>query len=280
MKTESGSMPGARGVTLHTVVWSPEDEPAIDLVLAHGYGEHSGRYEPVAELFTEHGMRVWALDHRGHGRTTGVKRGVVDSFEALVDDLSGVVDRAKASGAGTERPLFLYGHSMGGLAVTRLAERGDAAFAGVIASSSALKPAPSIPTALVTVGNVLGKVAPDLPAVGLDKEGISRDQAVKDDYAQDDLNYRGKLTAGTGRQLNIAMTAGLAEAPKITCPLLIMHGTADTVTPAEGSLELFERVESEDCTLHLWRHCFHELHHEPEKGDVFELVFNWIDARR
>jgi len=173
----------------------------------------------------------------------------------------------------------MYGHSMGGLAVVRYAERGDRDLAGIIVASPALKPAPSIPSALVKVGNVLGKVAPGLRVIELDKDGICRDQAVKDAYKNDDLNYRGKLTAGTGRQINLAMSAALADARRIKCPILIMHGTADVVTPPAGSEELCGRVGSRDCTLRLWPNAFHELHNEPEKAEVMELVLDWIDQR-
>ena len=109
MNTETSTRPGTGGVTLHTIRWTPDSTPTAAILLAHGYGEHSGRYEHVAQRLCGAGFAVTSLDHRGHGQTTGVVRGTVDSFTALVDDLVSVV-----ADIGTDTPLFVYGHSMGG----------------------------------------------------------------------------------------------------------------------------------------------------------------------
>ena len=157
MQTRESTLRGGRGVTLHTVVWEPDDPSTVvaDVALVHGYGEHSGRYVPVAEVLTAAGLRISALDLRGHGRTVGLRRGDIDDFDTLVDDVSAYVDTVR-----TDLPLFAYGHSMGGLAVVRLAERDDSRFAGLVITSPALAAAESIPAPLVAVANVVGKLAP------------------------------------------------------------------------------------------------------------------------
>lgn len=274
MKTETATMSGSKGAVLHTVRWSPDDPAATkgQIVLAHGYGEHSGRYVPVAERFTAAGYAVAALDHRGHGRSSGVRKGEVDSFDALVDDLQHYVD----SVAG-DLPLFMYGHSMGGLATVRLAERGDERFAGLILTGPALQTAGSIPAPLVAMANVLGLIAPWLPTIALDGNAISRDEQVRADYDADPLNYRGKLTARTGREMNIAMTKALAEAASIHAPLLILHGGADALAAPGGSARLAAAVSSSDVTHKVYAGAFHELHHEPEKEEVLALIVDWLN---
>lgn len=273
MQTDQSTLRGGRGVTLHTVTWEPDDPATIvaDVVLVHGYGEHSARYVPVAEVLTAAGFRVAALDLRGHGRSVGLRRGDIDDFDLLVDDVSAFVDTVR-----TDRPLFAYGHSMGGLAVVRLAERDDSRFRGLVITSPALAAAEAIPAPLVAVANVVGKLAPGLRTIALDGDAISRDQAVRDDYDRDPYNFRGKLTAGTGRQMNVAIGAALADAARITCPILVLHGTADRLTAPIGSERLVQGVSSTDRTLRTWPGAYHELHHEPERDEVLATITGWL----
>jgi acylglycerol lipase len=273
MRTTESTFPAAGGVVLHTVVWAPDADPIADVVLIHGLGEHSGRYEPVAELLTAAGLQVSALDLRGHGRSTTGERGGIDDFDLMVDDAAAFVASVRAA-----RPTFVYGHSMGGLVAIRLAERSQAGIAGFIVTSPALMPSDSVPKILVKVANVLGKVAPRLPTIALEGDAISRVQSVRHDYDTDPLNYRGKLRAGTGRQMNITMTKALAEAARVTEPILIFHGDADRLASVGGSRRLAELVSSKDKTLRIWPGAYHELHHEPERLEVLQAIIDWITA--
>lgn len=273
MRTQSDKREGRAGVQLHTMSWLPDGNttPRADVVLVHGYGEHSGRYAPVAERLTGAGFAVWALDHRGHGLSSGIRRGEVDSFDALVDDLGSYV-----ADVTSDRPLFVYGHSMGGLATVRLAERRSQRLNGLVLTGSALATAESIPAPLVSIANILGRIAPGLPTIALDGNAISKDEKVRSDYDSDPLNYRGKLSARTGRELNIAMRRALEEAPLIREPMLIMHGAADTLAAPRGSRTLSETVSSTDVTYREWPGAYHELHHEPERDDVLGVIVNWL----
>lgn len=176
MRTSSDTMAGAGGVRLAVTRWTPEVPAVAAVLLVHGYGEHSGRYEPVAQRLTAAGYAVTTFDLRGHGRSTGVARGTVDDFDLLVDDVATV---ARSVEGGGDLPLFVYGHSMGGLAVVRLAEKAAAGtvdvppIAGLVVASAALVAAESIPAPLVAVANVIGKLAPKLPTIRLDGEAIS-----------------------------------------------------------------------------------------------------------
>jgi alpha-beta hydrolase superfamily lysophospholipase len=277
MKTTTGTRAGrpskSSAVRQHTVIWEPDGEPVADVFLVHGYAEHSGRYTHVAEYLCGRGLRVLALDHRGHGQTTGVAFGMVDDFDLLVDDTAAFISDERG-----DRPTFVYGHSMGGLAAVRLAERSGMNLAGVIVASAALVPAESIPTVLVKLVNVIGKVAPSLPTIQLEGAAISRRAEVVETYENDPLNYRGKIPANTGRQMNLAMHAGMEAAPSIKAPLLIIHGGEDRLTEVSGAHLLAESVGSADTTVRIWDGAYHELHNEPEREDVLNEVATWVLA--
>ena len=279
MNTETSTKPGTGGVTLHTIRWTPDAQPTArptaEILLVHGYAEHSGRYEQVARRFCDAGFAVTSLDHRGHGQTTGVKRGTIDSFPALVDDLVAMVD-----GIGTDTPLFVYGHSMGGLATVRLAERDDSRFAGVIITGASLQAAASVPRPVLAAANLVGRFAPNLPTIQLDGDAMSRVPEVRADYDADPLNFRGKVTTGTARQLSVAMDAAMDEAANITAPILIMHGSDDTLADPAGSVRFSSKVGSTDRTVSIWPGCFHELHNEPEADAVLATVIDWINGHR
>lgn len=279
MNTETSTKPGTGGVTLHTIRWTPDATPRAEILLVHGYGEHSGRYEHVAQRLCDAGFAVTSLDHRGHGRTTGVERGTVDNFDLLVDDLASVVTDL-SSGTSDGVPLFVYGHSMGGLATVRLAERDDSRFAGVIITGASLQAAASVPRPVLAAANLVGRFAPNLPTIQLDGDAISRVPEVRADYDADPLNFRGKVTTGTARQLSVAMDAAMDEAANITAPILIMHGSDDTLADPAGSVRFSSKVGSTDRTVSIWPGCFHELHNEPEADAVLATVIDWINGHR
>ncbi len=272
--TRESTLSGVGGVTLHRVEWECALPQAV-VVLIHGYAEHIGRYQHVADRLAAEHYRVVGYDHRGHGLSTGVTKGTIDSFEALVDDLATVIDSV-----GTDLPIFLYGHSMGGLVAARYLERSGEGIAGAVLASALLKSADSIPAVLVKVANVLGKIAPKLPTIALDGAAISRDGVVRASYDSDPLNYRGKLTAGTGAQMNLTTAAAFADAAKITAPLLVLHGSADALTDVEGSRRFASVVGSSDVTFSEYQGCFHELHNEPEKEAVLDEIVAWLNSHR
>jgi alpha-beta hydrolase superfamily lysophospholipase len=168
---------------------------------------------------------------------------------------------------------------MGGLTAVRLAERSQDDITGFVVTSPALAAADSIPKILVKIVNIVGKIAPRLKTIALEGDAISRVQSVRDDYDRDPLNYRGKLRAGTARQMNITAAKALADAGRITKPILITHGDADRLAASSGSQQLDELVGSSDRTLRIWPGAYHELHHEPEREEVLQTIITWMKAR-
>ncbi len=278
VKIQQATREGVGGVKLATRYFLPDDVSALCgvVVLAHGYAEHAGRFDHVIEELVSGGFAVATHDARGHGASTGVPFGTIDNFEWLVDDLVGLATHVHDEHP--DWPLFLYGHSMGGLAVLRAAERQQVPVAGLVVTSPAIVPAESIPAPLVAVANLLGRVAPGLKTIALEEGAISRIPEVNAAYSADPLVYRGKITAGTGRQMNTGMANTIRDLAKVTEPILLLHGTADRLTSPKGSLEVVRRIGSADSEIQFYPGAYHELHNEPEAEQVIAHVVSWLQA--
>jgi acylglycerol lipase len=272
---EEGRFKGEGGLEIYWQAWLPEDDPRAVVVLAHGASEHSGRYAWTGEQLSARGYAVYAIDHRGHGKSAG-GRAVIDRMDNAVEDLHTLVERAR--GAHPGRPLVLLGHSMGGcvaLAYTEVHEDAlDAlVLSGPLAVLEAASPAQRI------VGRVLSAVAPSLGVVAIDSTAVSRDPQVVADYDEDPLNYHGKLPARTVTELAKAIEGFPEAVTRFRLPLLVMHGTADRLVPIAGGEMVAERAGSEDKTFKRYDGLFHEILNEPERQQVVNDMADWLDAR-
>lgn len=244
------------------------------MVLAHGLSEHAGRYEHVAAAFNERGYSLWALDHRGHGRSGG-RPAYVDRFEDLIEDLHAFMSRAGAELPG--RKPFLFGHSMGGCVATGYAIRHDAELAGLLLSNplATIKTAPGT----VAVGRLLSKVAPRLGVYSVPADGVSNDPEVVRDYEEDPLNFHGKVPARTIAELGDEVETFAGAAAAITVPVLILYSETDPIVAPEGSRMLAERVGSDDVTIRDFPGLRHELMNEPQRDEVIAAALDWLDTR-
>jgi acylglycerol lipase len=273
---EEGRFEGVGGLEIFWQAWLPEGPPPrATIVLAHGASEHGGRYSWTGERLTERGYAVYAIDHRGHGRSDG-SRAVIDRMRHAVADLDTLVDRVGAGNGG--RPLVLLGHSMGGaVAISYCIEHQDRLDALVLSAPlAALEAASPVQRA---AGRLLSIVAPSLGVVAIDSTAVSRDPAVVADYDADPLNHHGKLPARTVSELVGAIDGYPAAVGRLTLPMLVMHGTADRLTPIAGSEMVIEGASSEDKTFKRYDGLFHELLNEPEREQVLDDVADWLDAR-
>ena len=263
---------GARG-TVATVDWPLEDARRA-VVIAHGYGEHIGRYEHVAARLTQAGYVVYGLDHHGHGQSAG-KRGKV-SLRVAVSDLDQLIVTI-AKQRHPELPQFLLGHSMGGCIALCYSMRHQDRLHGLLLSGplAALDAAPA-PVRLVA--RVLSAVAPRLPVFAVDATLVSRDPAVVHDYETDPLVHHGKLPVRTVAELAAAVESFPSGVGVITIPTLIMYGTADRLAPPAGSVMLGERIGAADKTVTPYDGLFHEILNEPERERVMDDMCSWLNA--
>ncbi len=243
----------------------PVDHPAGQVVLAHGFAEHGGRYAHVAAALNAASLSVWAPDHRGHGRSLG-ERANIESVWAAVDDLDRFVDLVRSQAP--DGPLFLVGHSMGGLIATAYAEQHQDRLAGLVLSGALVHVAPE----LVALAE-----AEEIPDLGL-ADAVSRDPAVVAAYKDDPEVYLGPPPRG------FLQAAGQVEEVRqrlseLRLPVLAMHGSADLLVSPQALRDLVAGVSSEDLTAVLWPGLWHEIFNEPEKDRVIGTVVGWIGAR-
>ena len=280
MRLERGQLMGHGGVRLSIAEWRAEDGPAPKalVILVHGYAEHVGRYAHVLEELVARGYAVFTLDHRGHGESAG-RRASVARFDHFVDDLHLLVRRARE--AYPPLPVFLLGHSMGGLIAIRYALRPDhqADLAGLVLSGAALQVGDDVSPLLKRLGAVLAAVVPNLPIVPRRSGILSVDPEVERRFKADPLCYNGRIRARLAHEILRAGADARARLDQLTLPLLAMHGTDDRLTNPAGSRLLVERARSSDKTLKLWPGHRHEIFNEPGRAAVIACVTDWLDAR-
>jgi len=275
MKHDEGTFNGYGGLELYYQRWLPEGEPKAVLPIVHGFGEHSGRYGNVVDWFVPKGYAVYGFDLRGHGRSPG-PRGYINEWGEFRGDVGAFLALVREQEPG--RPLFLLGHSMGGLIVLEYALHHPEGLAGVIASGPLLAQA-GISPFLVMMGRVLSRIMPRFSLnTGLDATAISRDPAVVEAYVNDPLVH----SMGTPR-LSTELTAAYewthAHAAEMRVPCLIFHGSADRLALPEGSRIFFESVEFSDKERQVYEGCFHEVFNDVGKEQVLAAVETCVERR-
>lgn len=275
MSPSEGSLSGAGGRRLYWRRWpAAQDSRRAVVVLAHGAGEHGGRYEHVAAALVTSGFDVWALDHRGHGRSEG-PRALIERVDHAVADLDAFV--VQASAASPALPVFMLGHSMGAMIALRYALTHQDRLAG-LALSGALAALEGVSPPLRAIGRLLSAIAPQAPLIAIDPSLISRDPAVVDAYRADPLVHHGKLPARTAAEIADAVESFPSTVGAITIPTLILYGTADALCPPSGSVMLAERIGSSDLTVKAYEGLYHEVLNEPERERVIADLVAWLSV--
>ena len=272
MSFETSSVTGRHGNAIVYDVHRTDTEPVGVVVIAHGLGEHAGRYHHVAKKLTDVGYVVVAPDHAGHGRSGGKRLGVTD-FSDFAADLDTVISAVDVHG-----PRFLLGHSMGGAIALSYALDHQARLAGLILSGPALVPGKDLPPILVKLAPVLGRLAPWLPATALPASGVSRDPAVVAAYEADPLVWHGGIRAGLGGALIREMKTFPDRLGALKLPVLILHGGADVLANPDGSRMAARLAGSDDVTSTIYPGMFHEIFNEPEQDEILEAVTDWVVA--
>ena len=270
-RTES-HLPGSTGDLLFRRSWLPRTPERI-IILVHGYGEHSGRYEHTASDLARAGFEVHAYDQQGHGRSGGT-RCHVRRFEHLLDDLEGFVATVRAERASL--PVAVVGHSMGGLVVAAYASQRNPKVAGVVASAALLSMHEDLSRARVIAVRGLKWLAPRLSlASQLDPKALSRDPEVVRAYLEDPLVQR-KITASLASEMLSAMKRTAAAAAAVRVPMLLLHGEDDRICPVAGSRNFFEQLKVTQREFHTYPGLRHEIFNEPERAAVLSDLIGWI----
>ncbi|HEY9226458.1 MAG TPA: lysophospholipase [Gemmatimonadaceae bacterium] len=270
-KTETLS---SGGLTLFYRSWRPSKTPRGVVVIVPGFNSHSGYYTWVAEQLVARGLAVYALDLRGRGRSDG-ERFYVQRFADYVADVDAFVTLAKERERGL--PVFLLGHSAGGVVSCLYALDRQAELAGLICESFAFKvPAPDFALA---VFKGLAHIAPHAHILRLKNEDFSRDPAIVRAMNEDQLIAHETQPTQTLAEMVRADERLEREFPRITLPVFILHGTHDKATKPSGSEQFYAAAGSSDKTIKLYDGGYHDLLNDTDREVVLGDIAGWIDAR-
>jgi alpha-beta hydrolase superfamily lysophospholipase len=271
---ENGQIQGKDSTDIYLRQWIP-DKPMAIMIITHGIGEHSGRYNAIAETLAAKRIAVYIPDLRGHGNSSGI-RGHVQSFRDYIYDLKILYN--KINDTYKELPVFIMGHSMGGVIATRYALTYKNDCSGLLLTSPAFIPTVEAPPIKKIVSSVLSTVMPTTQfSTNLDTVKLSHDENEVKAYTSDPLVHD-KITSRLYLGLVENAAYCLDHASEITIPLLVLHGTDDAICSIRGSEIFFQRSISADKSLVTYQELYHELLHEipREKKKVNAAIIAWI----
>ncbi len=264
------------GANIYYQHWQPKSDPKAILLIVHGIGEHSGRYLNVVNYFVPRGFAVYGLDHIGHGKSDGTRM-FVERFSDFTEPLKAYFDMIQSWQPG--KPVFIVGHSMGGLiGSVYLLEHQDE-LKGAVLSAPAVKVADNISPVTIMMGKALSAILPQTGLLALDASTISRDPSVVSAYVNDPLVYTGKVTARLAAEMLSAMQRITTEAASIHLPILLLQGSADRLVNPDGAKMLYEKASTPNKTLKVYEGLYHEVFNEPEREQVFKDMEAWLNAQ-
>jgi alpha-beta hydrolase superfamily lysophospholipase len=265
---------GPGGIKLFLRSWKPAGTARGVVVIVPGFNSHGGYYLWVGEQLAASGLSVYAVDLRGRGKSEG-ERFFVENFQDYVADAGAAVDLAKSREPGL--PVFVFGHSAGGVVACNYALDHQAGLAGLICESFAYQvPAPDFALAVL---KGLSHLIPHAHVLKLKNEDFSRDPKVVAAMNADPM-----IAGESQPTLTVAAMVRADERLRrdfhlMKLPLLILHGTADKATRPAGSQEFHDKAGSADKTLKFYDGYFHDPLNDLGREAVMADITNWISAR-
>lgn len=255
--------------------WKAKYDPKALVIIVHGLNSHSGYYKNFAEVLNQSNYEVFAMDLLGRGNSQG-ERYYIPDFNIIINDIDKMVNVAKA--AYQNLPVFILGHSAGGVFADLYALHHQHKLKGLISESFAFQlPAPGFALFFI---KMLAYIIPHKKLIQLKNEDFSRDMAVVDKMNNDVLLISEKQPAKTMQQLLHAGKVLKKGMKIINLPLLIIHGTADKATNYEGSRYFYDNVTSEDKELKLYEGHYHDLLNDYDKEIVTQDIIDWLNNRK
>lgn len=256
--------------------------PMALLVLIHGVAEHSGRYEYLISFFNKNNIAIVTMDLRGHGQSAG-QHAFIPTAEAIFQDIDVLLNEARKIYPFC--PAVLYGHSMGGTLVLsytldRFTDRKDKCpYQCVVVTGPWIRLARPFqpPRPVNALIRTVCRMHPTLNVpLRFDPHKITRDEEIIDSYDKDD-NIRRSATLSLARNIG-GIAARLDRAKCIfPVPVLVEHGEADAITSHKASSKLVQR--GQNIEFKSWPECYHELHSEPEREEIFDYTLKWIHEK-
>jgi len=273
MKNED-TFEGVGGLKIATRSWRPEGAARGIAILLHGFNSHSGYFAWPAEQFAKNGFAVYALDHRGRGKSEG-ERFYVEKFSDWTEDVNTLVDIARSENSGL--PVYVLGHSAGGVIASTYTLECQDKVAGLICESFALDV--GLPNAAALLIKGISHLTPHLHLYTLKNEIFSRDPAVVAAMNSDPLIASESQPAETSAEMIRAAERLRENMPNFKVPVFIIHGTDDKATRYQGSQYFYDNVGSEDKTLKLYEGGYHDLLNDTIRDEVMADILAWVNAR-
>lgn len=251
--------------------WSPADAEAIraELLIVHGYGEHSGRYRELAHTLVDHGISCLAIDLRGHGRSGG-QRGHVDDYEHYLEDTQLGLDLLEHP-----CPRFMLGHSNGGLIALSYAYERKPEIAGLIVSNPYLALAMAVPVPKLMVAELASTYLPTLALPnGIQASSLTHDREIVGRYERDPLVF-GTATGGFFRE-STATQQRVLSYDRLAMPLLYMFSDSDPIASPTVNRQMANQLETDDKTIHERAGELHEILNELDRAKLHTMVAQWI----
>ncbi|MFH1529569.1 MAG: lysophospholipase [Pseudomonadota bacterium] len=271
-----GTVTTEDGIPLRWWARIPMDSKGLVLV-AHGFLEHSGRYEHVIAALNDAGFATGRFDCRGHGVSGGV-RAYTPRYRDYLRDLHLV--REEIRPLAPDVPLFLLGHSQGGLMVLAYAlDPLGGGIDGVVSLSPAVGFDADIPAWKDIMGRLMSRLWPTL---ALDS-GINPDtlthvrEAVE--WRNNDPLIGTKATARWFTETLGAQARVQAAAAAWALPVLVMAAGEDALVDNPATKRFFDALPVEDKTWRVWDGMYHELLHETVQTRVEAAIVDWLIAR-
>jgi alpha-beta hydrolase superfamily lysophospholipase len=267
------------GTQLYIRDWYAEDHienhgPKPCVVMLHGLCEHSGRYDHIAAFFNARGFAVRTYDHRGHGKSGGM-RGDSPGETSIVNDAEIIIgDFAKQC----QTSPILFGHSMGGLFAARIATEKKVPLRGLILSSPAL--ALWLTPLLRILLKLLSAIAPHVAIkVRFKPEFLSHNLATVVSYLSDPLIHQ-QFTASLVNSMLSSIDFAQTHASTLTIPTLLLVAEADEIVDPQGSHDFFAALPGKIATAHFYIDDYHEIFNELDTDKVFSDLHNWLVAQQ
>jgi alpha-beta hydrolase superfamily lysophospholipase len=268
-----GTTPPLSGSIIHYQQWLPDTaEPRAIIAIVHGFGEYTGLYAQAAEFFVERGLAVFAGDLRGHGQSPG-PRGFIREWKDFRQDVQSLIQVVRGEFPST--PVFLLGNSLGGLIAAEYAQHHQDRLRGLILLSPALGKI-GVARVLLWLSRMLSRIWPSFSLdTGMDAGAMTRDRAAAARLDADPMVH-GRGSARLGTEVQDTIVRVREAAGRLTLPLLIAHGDADTITDAADSQWFTEQVGARDKELRIYRGSYHNLTVDLNWREVLADVDQWI----
>jgi lysophospholipase len=250
----------------------PSSSRAI-VVIAHGYMEHSGRYIAFAKELVKENIGVCIIDHRGNGKSEG-ERGDIEDFFDFVEDFHRVISSLRCY----QKPIFTFGHSMGGLITFLYGLKYPKLLTGQIFSSPAL----GVPIGCKNLPDAfyegIGHLLPELKIHRVAEELATKNRYYRKIFKEDKVPNEYATARFMDQFLRVGVNYGKEHAKEYELKSLFLLGEKDLVIPIDRNHEILQQIVFEGKEIIEYPNCMHDLLHEVDEivNKVIADLIGWL----